>query len=240
MPMFEWTPDMIRFMCDASKYGEYHDALARKIAVHLPPHAHICDAGCGLGYLSLALAQHAERVTAVDIAPQAIAVLEQSMKRREIANMQAVCADIGDCNLQQKYDAMVLCFFGSVSETLRIAKAQCSETVIMIKRDWVGHRFSTEHMEIRHTISDAEAQLEALSIPFTSERFALRMDQPFRSLEDAEAFFHVYGRGAPKFSRTELVSRLIAQEDDEFPYRYPMENRLGMLVLRAGDIPAIQ
>jgi SAM-dependent methyltransferase len=238
--MFEWTPDMIRFMRDASEYGGYHDALAQKIAAHLPPQAHVCDAGCGLGYLSLALAQHAQRVTAVDIAPLAISVLQHSMEQRNIANIQTVCADIGVCNTQQKYDAMVLCFFGSVADTLRIAKEQCSGTVVMIKRDWVGHRFSTEHMVIRHTIADAEAQLSALGIPHTSERFALRMDQPFRSMEDAEAFFKVYGRGAPKFSRTELVSRLVAQEDDEFPYRYPMENRLGMLVLRAGDIPAIQ
>jgi hypothetical protein len=110
----------------------------------------------------------------------------------------------------------------------------------MIKRDWVGHRFSTESMEILHTIADAEAQLFSLHIPYLSERFALRMDQPFRSLEDAEAFFSVYGRGAPKLSRTELVSCLVAQEHGEFPFRYPMENRLGMLVLRAGDIPAIQ
>lgn len=240
MPMFEWTPDMVRFMRDASEYGGYHDALARRIAAHLPPQAHVCDAGCGLGYLSLALAQHAERVTAVDIAPQAILVLQHGMETRKITNIQAVCADIGNWMPPQMYDAMVLCFFGTVYETLRIAKAQCSGTVVMIKRDWSGHRFSTEHMEIRHTVADAEVQLSALHIPYLSERFTLRMDQPFRSLEDAEAFFSVYGRGAPKFSRTELVSRLVAQEDGEFVYRYPMENRLGMLVLRAGDIPAIQ
>ena len=240
MPMFEWTPDMVRFMRDASEYGGYHEALARKIAAHLPPQAHVCDAGCGLGYLSLALAQLVGQVTAVDIAQQAIAVLQNRVAISGIGNIQAVRADIKDYLPQKKYDAMVLCFFGSVCETLRIAKAQCSGTVVMIKRDWTGHRFSTEHMEARHTIADAQTQLTDLGIPYLSERFVLRMDQPFRSFEDAEAFFRVYGRGALKFSCTELVSRLVAQEDCEFPYRYPMENHLGMLVLRAGDIPAIQ
>lgn len=50
-----WVEDMIRFMRDASEYGTYNQELANLLAPELTRDMHICDAGCGLGYLSLAL-----------------------------------------------------------------------------------------------------------------------------------------------------------------------------------------
>jgi len=83
-------------------------------------------------------------------------------------------------------------------------------------------------------------ELSALGVPFRTERFTLCMDQPLRSPEDAAAFFRAYGKGAPEPAREELTARLIRWENGEFPYRYPLENRLGMLVLNARELPAYQ
>lgn len=52
--MFIWNEDMIRFLRDASEHSDYHHLLAEYLAKRLPENAHVCDAGCGLGYLSLA------------------------------------------------------------------------------------------------------------------------------------------------------------------------------------------
>ncbi|MEL7603058.1 MAG: methyltransferase domain-containing protein [Bacillota bacterium] len=240
MPMYEWTADMVRFMRDASEQNGYHAALAARIAAHLPKNAHVCDAGCGLGYLSLALAPYARRVTAVDIAPHALCVLEENIGRKGLANIRAICGDIAACPPEKPYDAMIFCFFSSVKEALRLAKAQCGGPVIFVKRDWAGHRVSPQAADIRHTVAQAETELAAYNIPFRTERFTLCMDQPLRSLEDAAAFFRAYGKGAPELAQQELKARLIMRENGEFPYYYPMENRLGMLVLNAGELPAYQ
>lgn len=233
MPMYEWTADMVRFMRDASEQNKYHAALAAKIAAYLPKNAHVCDAGCGLGYLSLALAPYVRRVTAVDIAPHALSVLEDNIERRGIQNVRAVCRDIAACPPKEPYDAMIFCFFASVKEALRLASMQCRGPVIFVKRDWAGHRVSPQAADTRHTATHAETQLAAYRIPFRTERFTLCMDQPLRSLEDAAAFFHAYAKGVPEPALEELSSRLIKREHDEFPYRYPLENRLGMLILNA-------
>lgn len=240
MPMYEWTADMVRFMRDASEQNGYHAALAARIAAHLPENAHVCDAGCGLGYLSLALAPYVRRVTAVDIAPHALCVLEETIGRKGLANIRAVCGDIAVCPPENPYDAMIFCFFSSVKEALRLAKAQCRGPVVFVKRDWAGHRVSPQAADTRHTATQAAMELAALGIPFRTERFTLCMDQPLRSLEDAAAFFRAYGKGAPEPVREELVGRLIRRENGEFPYCYPLENRLGMLVLNAGELPAFQ
>ena len=233
--MYEWTTDMIRFLRDASEQNEYHAALAAKIGAYLPENAHVCDAGCGLGYLSLALAPSVRRVTSVDVAPHALSVLEENIERRGIRNIRIICGDIAACPPEEPYDVMIFCFFASVKEALCLASMQCRGPVIFVKRDWAGHRMSPQAADARHTATQAETELAALNIPFHTERFSLFMDQPLRSLEDAAAFFRAYGKGAPEPAREELSARLVRREHGEFLYRYPLENRLCMLVLNAGN-----
>ena len=79
--MFLWKPDMIRFMRDASEHTGYHADLAARIVPHLKEGARVCDAGCGLGYLSLALAPLAAQVTAVDRNADALSVLRENCEK---------------------------------------------------------------------------------------------------------------------------------------------------------------
>ena len=65
--MFCWTDDMISFMQDAANFGSYQQELADWICGALPAVRHVCDAGCGLGFLSVRLAERFETVTAADI-----------------------------------------------------------------------------------------------------------------------------------------------------------------------------
>ena len=53
--MQAWTPEGMAFLQDAMACCGYYPALARRIAPYLPKQAHVCDAGCGLGGLSVAL-----------------------------------------------------------------------------------------------------------------------------------------------------------------------------------------
>ena len=52
---FAWTPERVRFMANADAHTDYYQKLARWLAPWLPKNGHVCDAGCGLGSLSLAL-----------------------------------------------------------------------------------------------------------------------------------------------------------------------------------------
>ena len=70
-----WEKDMVRFMRDASEYGSYNQELVKRLSPYLNKEMNICDAGCGLGYLSLALAPYVGTVTGVERHPDAAAVL---------------------------------------------------------------------------------------------------------------------------------------------------------------------
>ena len=70
--MYRWTPETVQYMKDASEYGSYHRELAARITPYLTKESRVCDAGCGLGYLTMALAPFVKQVTAVDISAEAL------------------------------------------------------------------------------------------------------------------------------------------------------------------------
>ena len=238
--MYLWQPQMIRFMRDASENCGYYAELARRIARHLPTEAHVCDAGCGLGYLSLELSKLCRHVSGVDIAPQALEVLRRNALRLCCSNISIIEGDIAQYPPETPYDAMVYCFFGKTDEVLRITKKQCAGKAIFITRNWEKHRFTLADKPLEHnTLTTIRERLCSLGIRFTSEAFALEMGQPFRSLADAALFFRIYSRDADSQNITEenILDRLIRQPSEKFPYYLPCKKDLGMILLDVGDIP---
>ena len=140
--MFSWSADTVRFMADACRRTDFHEKLTALLLPYLKPTDHICDAGCGLGYLSLALSSHAAHITAAERDAAALAVLRQELDARGVANVTPLCADVLAYTPPVPFDAMVFCFFGSMEEILAAALRQCRGTVLAVVRDDVCHRFS--------------------------------------------------------------------------------------------------
>lgn len=238
--MFVWNEDMIRFLRDASEQSNYHRLLAKYLAGRLPQNAHVCDAGCGLGYLSLRLAPYCRQVTAVDVSPEALAVLEENRKRDGIENIDIRCGEIAAMPPEAPYDAMVFCFFGTGNEALRIAKKQCQGPVIIIKKGWSEHRFSLGKQKMGHeSYADMLALLEGYGIPHSGETLTLEMGQPFRSLPDACRFFEIYEQSGAAVTEEAVKKRLTATGDSTFPWYLPQPKVMGIITLDSRDIPEL-
>lgn len=226
--MLEWTPEVIRFRMDAARVNRFERLLAARIAPYLPPHARICDAGCGLGDLSLALAECGFCVTAVDTDERALAHLR---RRVEGSTVEPLCADVLSAQCETPYDAMVFCFFGATAETVEAIRRQCSGKAFLIKRDSAAQRFGTKKRPPhRFSVEQTCAELDALGVSYRLERFTAEMGQPFRNLSEAIRFFALYDGGiAP--TAEEAAARLIRTDYDEFPLYYPVQANLGMFIL---------
>lgn len=238
--MFQWTPDVIRFRVDAAEYNGFDGKIAARILPYLPPGARVCDAGCGLGYLGLALAEGGARVTAVDQSPAALAVLRANAQKRGLQTIEAVEGDLFSLRPPAPYDAMAFCFFGHMEQTLGALKAQCRGKGFLIKKDWATHRFTLGEAPLTcFTFRQACGALDRLSIPYAAETFPLEMGQPFRSLKDALLFFRTFGQaqGGEAVTEAAVLLRLTATGSAQFPYYLPAERSLGMLVVDTGDIP---
>lgn len=234
--MFRWTPDIIRFREDAARINGAYDALADQLRAILPTGGRLCDAGCGIGCLSLALSGDFAQVTAADLSAQALDALRRRNSFSNVVLRQ--CDVLNDCP-DQPYDAMVFCFFGSADEILQTAKAQCSGTVAVIKKVGDQHRFtpSGKPRDQKNTFGTLCRAMDERGVPCKTKTVELDMGQPFRSLSDAVLFFRTYSHDDESGLTEEQVERLLEKRDDEeFPWYLPSTEEVGILWFRVADL----
>lgn len=237
--MFVWTPDMIRFMQAANEKSEYHTQLAAILAPKLSGCRTLCDAGCGLGALSAALSPHFDAITAADVSGEALDVLRQIIRARQLTNITPLHCDLLTSEDKTQYDAMVFCFFGSLAEILPVARRQCAKTLIIIKKNYDLHRFSLTEQPIRGETAHAACEaLRKLGVPFEFDARELEHGQPFASLDDAARFFRIYSRDEDPGAITPeaVLPRLRRTDDARYPYYLPQIKRLGILTIRMEDL----
>ena len=232
-----WHEDMVRFMRDASEYGSYNRELAARLMPELNREMHICDAGCGLGYLSLELAPYVGQVTAVEKNPHALAVLEENCRARKITNILPRCGSIGEVLPAEKYDGMVFCLFGSIQEILETARKQCAGRVFIVTRNYTRHRFSAgDHPVGGYGYEESKKILKQLKIPFGETVFDLEFGQPFRSYADARRFFEIYSKDMADITEDFLRGRVVETGNAAFPLYMPHRRKLAILKLHTVDL----
>ena len=235
-----WQEDMIRFMTDASEYGDYYRQLTEKMLPWLSADTHICDAGSGLGYLSLALAPYVKQVTAVEKHPDAAAVLTNNCRKRNIRNVSSLCGSIDEVLPNEKYDAMVFCFFGGIRYTLELAKQQCQGDVFVFTRNYKNHRFSAGSLPTGWDgYPEFRTLLESLKIPFRQQILMPEFGQPFRNFRDARLFYELYSKDNDQSILTEefLKAKLTETGRKDFPLYAPHQRQIAFLHFSVKDIP---
>lgn len=231
-----WTRESAALLARAYRCGGAADMLAERIVPKLSAGAYVCDAGCGVGALSLALAKRGVRVTALDISETALAELRME---KESAGVDVRCEDAQTHLPDRPYDAMVFSFFGSMEECLAMARRCCTGDVFYISRAYDKHRFSVgDHPVTYRGYRQACALLDEMGVPYTCAEFALDMGQPFESLEEARRFFELYSRDDPALITDGfLMSRLVWTQDAQYPLYLPHMRRAGMVHVCVKDIP---
>ena len=229
--VFSWTPEQIRFFLDASAKSDYDRLLAARIREAAPEAETICDAGCGLGGLSLALSARFSSVTAIDCSERAITCLREQIAAQGVPNITPMQADLMTYAPPKPFDAMVFCYFGQTEEIVKIASRCCRGTVLLVKRNYDSHRFTLQ--KEKHTRDTADSAAEVLrerGIRFRREDLETEFGQPFRSLSDAVRFFALYDGGA--VTEKAVRERLQETGDAAFPFYFPQKKQVSLLWYR--------
>jgi len=235
--MTAWNQEKIRFLRDAAEQVGFYQILADKALEGLPRRAHICDAGCGLGYLATAMSPACDRITAVDLEKSALAVLQQNLIKGNICNVTPLCCDAFSLPSHLQFDGMVFCFFGQTEETLRCILKHCTGKAVIFKKCWDDKRFSLSKVPVRNVdLASFTRDLDDLGITYETDLFSLDMGQPFRTVEDAMNFFRLYDRSGKDICREEIEERLTRTDSSDFPYYLPAPGNVGRVILDVRDI----
>lgn len=230
-----WSAEAVSFMADATEYSDFHRKLTEILLPYLPQDGHICDAGCGLGALGRELSAHCAQVTAIDSSEIAVSAAKNRPMPR---NMEIFCADLH--TVEQTFDAMIFCYFGRIGEILDIAEKICRGKVIIIKRSCAEHHFSLSRPSRSYAPDKTRDTLDKSKIPCLQRHLSLEFGQPFRSVDDAVAFFRLYDHGTEPVTAERVLPRL--QPISHPTYRYYLSERreMELFVLDAADIRAGQ
>ncbi|MBN2794116.1 MAG: class I SAM-dependent methyltransferase [Clostridia bacterium] len=232
---------MAEFMSDAYEYNKTHLALMSYIKKEIKSTDYVCDAGCGLGYMSLALAKHCTKVDSVDLAQPPLEILRANITKENITNINVIEKNINNHMPEQMYDKMVFSFFGSTEEALRIGKKMCKDQLILFKNDSSFHRFTMKQKPNKgHTFETSKRTLEKLNIPYRVDKILLEMGQPFRTLEDAQVFFNLYNREPNEPVNLEVIKSSLKQiKGTEFQYFYSVLKPIAIIKVKTKDIPEL-
>lgn len=237
MRMSRWTPEIVRFMEDASAYTPYFDAMAAAVRRFAPSCERVCDAGCGMGQLSFALAPYAGHVDAVDRSARAVGYVRRQARERGAHAVRPIRADVASLRPEQPYDLMVFSLSASLDAALSLARPRCVGTLVVVNKVHDAAPDGTPRPHV-HDFAHSLAGVNAAGIPCTGTELSLEFGQPFRSLADAARYCALFRtRDFPADpSRADLAALLDETGDDVFPYYLPVRRRLALFAL---DLAAV-
>ena len=225
---FTWTQERIRWYLDASARTDFHARLADYIRPYLRPEDHLCDLGCGLGRVSLALAGEVAKVTCVDVDPQVLAVLEEDAANRGIRNLRTRAC--GAAELQESFDVGLMVYFGTPFSLMEACLHKARRILIRVM-DQPGR---DRPLQSRPRETPAEVCRALGERGYAVERLqaTLAFHQPLRSRAEGAAFLACsYPQATPQEIQAVLEERLEETGDGEFPYRLPKTRRLEILAV---------
>lgn len=195
--MFFWTKQKIEWYCRAAEASCYHRSLAESIYPELLEGT-VCDLGCGLGFLSLALAEKLPCLDALDCDESALEILRRNIRDRGVCNISVLCADAFSVSCQ--WDQIVLCFFGGLERNFshyrKIARKRI--VAVMSSAQYSGLRPGELFPKGRERSTRTREFLTEQRIPFREKSLILEFGQPLRDRREAEEFLLSYSPQAGK------------------------------------------
>ncbi|MDR2770931.1 MAG: class I SAM-dependent methyltransferase [Clostridiales Family XIII bacterium] len=242
---FIWNEKTLDWFRTASAYTGFHSELASIVRPRLADCETLCDMGCGLGLLDLELAKDLRSVLCVDQSEAAIGALRELIRARGARNIVARVADVNDASAGERWDAVLMSFFGSSLEDIARFLAFCDKRMILIVHEKATAGRCVNAVSLRPKpfgAAEVTGFLTGRKLPFQQTHAAIEFGQPFKSLEDARDFIRIYtssmleaaGVGGPAERERlygDMESRLVETGRADYPVYLPKPKRIAVFVV---------
>lgn len=223
---FNWDDDTIRWYQEANAYTDFFTNVAQVISPALEKETHLCDVGCGLGLVDLALRKKVKAITAIDSNEKVIASLKGQIKKKEISNIQTKVMDYRQMTGQ--YDVILLSFFAS--RDLEFFLDHCQKLIVLVDQKTTIKPFiDGTRSHRRNTESRLVESLAKNNHDYLVKRVVLEFGQPLRSRAEANRYMEKTYPKAQAHQRASYLEEELVQNDDQaYPYYLPREKSLSI------------
>lgn len=234
--MFIWSDESILWYQAAAEWTKYHLLVSKEIEEFFHADDYVCDVGCGLGCMSIILAPLVKHITAVDIEPRVLKILNDRAKEEGIVNISPVESDWKLLN-DNSYDTVLACSFGTLQKDFYDFMRLARKRLIIIKRGHTKERngFATEYSRTYGANNDEEF-LDRNRIPYQIKTFQADFGQPLREKGEAVRFVEHYRLRPEDQSMDDyLAQHMIEEPDGVYQYYLPNMKNVHILVIEKAD-----
>lgn len=210
-----WDERTVELYLRAESKTNFHRDLAALIDEVIPKKATIAELGCGLGFITDALAGKGRSIEGYDNDPLAIETAERLFPNRVF--------HLADCHrLPRVADWALLVFFGRITEEDNLERllSSCLEGMCVVVN---------EHMDASSCPYDRTREVSRFlterRIEHSATTHHLRFDQPLLSLEEAEEIEELSMKRRKATSKRDVV----ATNDTEHPYSIKVDKAFGIV-----------
>jgi len=227
-----WNENSIKWFREASEYTGYNRTLSNLLMEHIPHRNTICDMGCGAALIDFELSKYFEHVTCVDISPEAIASVDDNIKKNRINNMDTLCTD--GTTVTKIFDTVIALFHGGPNIFDNYYPLARKQLIIVTHLGKSGTFSPEKHRRNHHFgVRKTREHLDKLGVNYTYLEKSLEYGQPFQTFKDAMAFMDAYS--APGMTQDEkkenLRTRLIRTRKKDYPYYLPNKKEMGIFII---------
>jgi predicted RNA methylase len=240
---FLWNDKTLDWFRTASAYTGFHSRLAAIVRPCLADCETLCDMGCGHGLLDLELAKDLRSVLCVDQNEAAIGALNELIRARAARNVVARVADVNSL-AGERWDAVMMSFFGASLEDITRFFAFCDKRMILIVHENAAAGRCVNAVSLRPKpfgAAEVTGFLTDRDLCFRRTHAALEFGQPFKSKTDARDFIRTYassmagaaGGGGAERARLyeDMESRLVETGLSDYPVYLPKSKKLAVFVV---------
>ena len=228
-----WNEQCVEWYTIAANESTFHDTLADVIAPSLLKADTLCDVGCGLGRLSLALACGVASVVALDENPYAVQALRQRVAALELRNYTVVQGDAA--RLRVPYDVLLLSFFGRSTDAVLAMMPLCRRRMVcVVHAGEGGNLYPVQVPKKRMNTQSLQSALEDAGLRYRVEAARAEFGQPLRSEADGIEFILHH---QPKLPQSEaeafLRSHVVEKNSTAWPLYLPSEKKVSIFFIDA-------
>ena len=231
--MFEWGKKDIEWYDRGNKQDNYFYNLTKELMASIPSTGKVWDIGCGLGYLSMALAQQGRTVIAVDVSENAIRHIDQNKGNLDITTR------LGDykafLHQIEPEDTLIFCMFGKLSQELATLHATRYHQIITINLNRNTRSFRIQpSVRKKGCLSDNIAYLEQMGIGYTLKEKTFDFCQPIMDMEDGVAFIASHNVDCEQQAIRDYVTQHLQPLERTkvgCEYYFPNKKEMGILLI---------
>lgn len=212
---FDWNEDTIRRYQEANEYTGFFKNVAGIIKPKLGNCSSLCDIGCGLGLVDLELCKCIKSITCIDISKEAVNALRQSIKERNITNIDVKLMNCD--NIADNWDVIYISFFGS--RNIEKFLPHCRKLFAVVNTD-NDHGITPKIHNTFHknTVANVEDALNSKGIHYSLTHASFEFGQPLISMEDAVGFIkNISPRITQEDLENFLSKKLVKTCEEKYP-----------------------